>query len=93
MLNMLRNLTSYAAQRSGMFGVGQFAIDVAKDVREGGIGIGALVGPTIEQFTDVVQLLGGHKQFGPMVLNALPANALYKNAFNSEAPDSAGITK
>lgn len=85
--------TTYAVQRAGLFGVGQFGLDMVKDVREGGIGVGALVGPTIEQFSDAVQLLGGHKQFGPMVLNALPANALYKNALNNEAPDSPGITK
>lgn len=85
--------TTYAVQRAGLFGVGQFGLDMAKDVREGGVGVGALWGPTVEQFVDVVGLLGGHKQFGPMVLNALPANALYKNAFNQEAPDSAIITK
>lgn len=79
--------TSYATQRAGLFGVGQFGLDAAKNVREGGIGAGALVGPTIEQLGDAVQLLGGHKQFGATVLNALPANALYKHAFDQSAPD------
>jgi hypothetical protein len=64
-------------QRAGVFGVGQMGIDVATDIHRGGVGLGAVTGPTIGQLTDVVELTGGHKQFAPVALHALPANALY----------------
>lgn len=64
-------------QRAGVFGVGQMGIDVATDIHRGGFGLGAVTGPTIGQLTDVVELTGGHKQFAPVALHALPANALY----------------
>lgn len=78
----------HGVQRAGLFGVGQFGVDALTDLRQGGTGIGALVGPTVEQFGDAVQMLGGRKQFGPMVLDALPANALYKNWFDTSAASS-----
>lgn len=73
----LGDYVSYAVQRAGLLGVGQFGADAAQDVQRGGSGFGALTGPTIEQFSDAVQLMGGHKEFGPMLLKAMPANALY----------------
>lgn len=79
----LGDYVGHAVQRAGLLGVGQLGLDAAKDVGRGGVGIGALVGPTVEQFGDAVQLLGGRKQFGPFVLDALPANALYSEAFGS----------
>ena len=72
----------YATQRAGLFGVGQFGLDVAKDLHRGGMGLGALAGPTIEQFGDVVSTLGGHKQFGNTVIDAMPANTFVKGWFN-----------
>jgi hypothetical protein len=78
-----------AVQRAGLLGVGQFGYDMAKDIHRGGTGVGVLAGPTMEQFSDTVKLLGGHKQFGHSVLNAMPANALYKDSLGGEsAPDS-----
>jgi hypothetical protein len=78
-----------AIQRGGLLGVGQFGYDMAKDIHRGGTGVGTLAGPTLEQFSDTVQLLGGHKQFGNFVLNALPANALYKDSLGAvSTPDS-----
>lgn len=71
----------YGMQRAGLFGVGQFGLDVLKDVRHGNSGVFSLLGPTIEQARDGVEALGGHKQFGPLVLHALPANALYAHQF------------
>lgn len=64
-------------QRAGLFGVGQFGLDVATDVQRGGVGIGALAGPTLGQMGDALELMGGHKQFAPFTLHAMPANALY----------------
>lgn len=68
----------YGIERAGLFGVGQFGVDIAQNVHRGGVGVGALVGPTIEQFGDVISTLGGHKQFGNTVIDALPANTLIK---------------
>ncbi len=80
--------TSYGVQRAGLLGVSQFGYDMSVDVQRGGLGIGALVGPTIEQFSDAVQLLGGHKQFSPMLLKAMPANALYAHSLGgADNPD------
>lgn len=70
----------YESQRAGLMGVSQFGFDSLQSIHRGGTGVGALVGPTLEQFGDAVQLLGGHKQFGPMLLNAMPANALYAHS-------------
>ena len=71
----------FGVQRAGLFGVGQFGVDVYGETQRGGTGFGALAGPTLEQFTDAVQLMGGRKEFGPMLLKALPANALYRESF------------
>lgn len=67
---------AHATQRAGVFGVGQMGIDVVKDVNRGGLGIGALSGPTIEQLADAASVVGGSQQFQTFALNALPANAL-----------------
>ena len=83
----LADYVSNGLQRAGLLGVGQIGVDVWKDVHQGGSGAGALLGPTIEQFGDAVQMLGGHKQFGPMLLRSLPANQLYAHAFGTESPD------
>jgi hypothetical protein len=69
----------YGVQRAGLFGIGQFKADVVEDMNRGGSGIMALVGPTAEQTVDVLQALGGSRSTGSTVLEALPANALYKN--------------
>lgn len=74
----------YGIQRAGLLGVGQFGLDVVKDVHRGNTGFFALSGPTIEQLRDGVETLGGHKQFGNTVLDAMPANALYKHKLGGE---------
>ena len=79
----------YAMERSGLFGVGQFGVDVAKDLHRGNSGLFALSGPTIEQLRDGVEVLGGHKQFGRAAIDAMPANALYKNNLLN-APETSG---
>ncbi len=52
-------------------------MDIATNVHQGGIGIGALAGPTLGQMGDALELMGGRKQFAPFALHAMPANALY----------------
>ena len=78
---------SYGSQRAGFWGVGQFGIDVAKDFHRGGTGIGALAGPTIEQFGDALNTIGGKKHFGSTMVHALPANALYSNYIGRPTPE------
>lgn len=63
-------------QRAGLFGVGQFGIDVAKDIHRGGTGFGALSGPTVDQLGDAASVVAGPQQFKTFALNALPANQL-----------------
>lgn len=72
---------SNGVQRSGLLGVGQFGVDAVGDIREGGSGLGTLVGPTIEQFIESIKTAGGSERFGTMALHAMPANALYSHAF------------
>lgn len=68
----------YAVERAGLYGVGQFGVDMAQDLHRGGSGIGALTGPTIEQLTDIMNTLGGHRQFGTTLIDAMPANNVLK---------------
>ena len=72
-------------ERGGLLGTGQFAADAISDIREGGTGIGALSGPTIEQVTDAVRVLGGRGEFGPFAVKSMPANALYASALKSDS--------
>ena len=76
-------------ERAGLFGVGQFGIDVASGVRNGGAfgGFGALSGPTLEQFGDAAQVMGGREHFNQFVTKSLPANALYASALKVEPGD------
>lgn len=80
----------HGVQRAGLLGVGQFGADIAKDVQRGGTGVFALSGPTIEQLRDAATTVGGHRQFGTTVIDAMPANALYKNlGSGADAPSDA----
>lgn len=81
---------SHGVQRAGLLGVGQFGVDVSEDMSRGGSGLGALVGPTIEQFGDVVQVLGGQREFGSVALKSMPANALYAEYARNGAVDDGG---
>lgn len=69
-----------ATQRAGLLGVGQFAADAIGNVERGGYGVGALVGPTIEQLGDAIKVMGGREQFKHFALHSMPANALYASA-------------
>lgn len=60
----------HGVERSGMLGVGQFAVDT-----QGGV-LG-LAGPSIEQMAGAVEVMGGERGAGSFALKALPANALY----------------
>lgn len=75
-------------ERGGLFGTGQFAVDALSDIKEGGSGVGALVGPTVEQFTDAINALGGDGQFQNFAIKSLPANALYASALKSDPSEA-----
>lgn len=72
---------SNGVQRAGLFGVGQFGLDVQER------GLGALTGPTIEQLSDAVGVMGGREAFGKFALDAMPAHALYGAALGGGRPD------
>lgn len=74
-------------ERAGLLGVGQFGVDMLRDAARGGAGIGALAGPTIEQFAGAAQVLGGRETFSHFALKSMPANALYAGAVGGEATD------
>lgn len=80
----LMDHVEYGVERAGLFGVGQFALDMYQDVKLGGMGIGALGGPTIDQLSDAIQVVGGVRQFEPFALRSLPANALYRSYVSGE---------
>jgi hypothetical protein len=64
-------------QRAGLLGVGQFGVDALNDTQRGGLGFTALAGPTIEQITQGIEVIGGRREFGSFALKSMPANALY----------------
>jgi hypothetical protein len=66
-----------ATQRAGLFGVGQFGIDALKDLHRGGLGVGALGGPTLGQLGDIASTAGGNRQFSSTVIDSMPANSLW----------------
>lgn len=63
----------YGVERSGLLGVGQFAVDA-------GDGFSQLTGPTLEQFIQSVEVMGGDRRFEQFAVKSMPANALYKEA-------------
>lgn len=76
-------------QRAGLFGVGQFGIDTVKDIHRGGLGIGALTGPALEQVGHAASVVGGPEQFSTFAMNALPANQLLDAAGEATASTNA----
>ena len=75
------------AERAGLFGTGQFALDMLGDIQKGGNGTGALMGPTLEQMIDALKVMGGREQFHQFAVKSLPANALYASALHGDATD------
>lgn len=82
----MSDYVGHGIQRSGLLGVGQFGYDVVEDMNRGGTGVGALSGPTVEQLIRALEVMGGNREFGPMLLKSMPANALYGGLADSEAP-------
>lgn len=74
-------------QRAGLLGVGQYGADIAKDIHQGGAGIGAVMGPTYEQFVESIKTLEGNEMFSTFATHSMPANALYSHAFHASATD------
>lgn len=68
-------------ERAGLFGVGQFGVDALKG------NFGSLSGPTLGQFADAYDVLGGTRQFGSFAIHSLPANQLYAGALNAATED------
>ncbi len=66
-----------ATQRAGLLGVGQFGVDALNDLHHGGLGIGALGGPTIGQIMQVARTVGGSRSFEATFIGSMPANALW----------------
>lgn len=81
----LMDHAGYGMERAGIFGVGQFVLDGLGDIRNGGTGIGALAGPTVDQLTDAVQVLGGRREFGSFALRSMPANSLYRGYLGEQS--------
>jgi len=74
-------------QRAGLLGVGQYGSDIIKDIRQGGAGINAVLGPTFEQGLEGLKTLAGHEMFKTFAMHSLPANALYSHAFHEASTD------
>jgi hypothetical protein len=74
----------HAVARSGLLGVGQFAVDSYQNVQHGGMGISPLLGPTLEQMVEGVNVLAGTRQFDKFVMRSMPANVLYKDYFKDD---------
>jgi hypothetical protein len=83
-------------ERGGLLGSGQFVVDMLRDVHRGGTGVGALTGPTIDQFAGATQVVAGRREFDSFVLKSMPANALYAGVVRGggdEAPARTATTK
>lgn len=69
---------SSGVQRSGLLMTSQFGIDAYKNVKMGGSGLTALLGPQIEQLADGVKTLGGHESGSSFALDAAPISPIVK---------------
>jgi hypothetical protein len=75
-------------ERGGLYGTSQFAVDAFGNIRHGGSGIGALTGPTVDQLTQAIKVLGGREQFNDFAVHSMPANALYGGLIGHAGPDA-----
>ncbi len=71
-----------ATERAGVFGVGQYGIEALHG------NWGALAGPTVEQLSDAVKVMGGRESMRSFVLHAMPANSLYSTWAKSGKNDT-----
>lgn len=78
---------SSGVQRAGLYGVSQFGADFMQGVKQGGVGVDRLLGPTVEQGWQALEALGGRKSYKTEAIQALPANALYANYMKADATD------
>jgi len=80
----------HAMQRAGLFGAGQFGVDVGMGIHEGGTGVGALSGPTLGQMWEALEVMGGKgEQPGTFMLHATPANAAFTGFLKNSSGGSA----
>ena len=91
----LDDYLSSAWQRAGLNGVGQFGVDAFKDLHRGGIGLGALGGPTLGQLGEVASTVGGSRGFAATMIDSMPANALWSGYLPNGVthPNAGGGTK
>lgn len=72
-----------AFQRAGLLGVGQMGVDTLKSLHHGGMGVGALLGPTANQAADVVNTVGGKREFSTLALDSMPAVNMLSGPFRA----------
>jgi hypothetical protein len=75
-------------QRAGLFGVGQFGLDAYKNIKMGGTGAGAVLGPQLEQLGDGLRTIGGREEFGSFVKESAPFSPLVKAVSHAGGADS-----
>ena len=57
-------------QRSGLLMTSQFGLDAYKNLKMGGTGVQALLGPQLEQLADGIETLGGHGSASSLALDS-----------------------
>lgn len=85
----LDDLLLHGVERGGLLGVSQFPVDMLQDVGRGGAGLAPLLGPTLEQFTQAVQVVGGRRSFDSFAVDSMPANALFEHHLGGGSAEAA----
>jgi len=79
----------HGVERSSLYSIGQFGLDAYNNVKHGGTGVEALLGPTAEQGIDALRTLGGREEFSKFAMDSLPLSPIMKALSHSElTPDS-----
>jgi hypothetical protein len=63
---------THGVARAGITGPGQYVLDAPNDLQRGGLGIGAVAGPTAQQLLDLLRAGAGGGDLGSQVLRAIP---------------------
>jgi len=73
----VEDYVGHGVERAGLLGVGQFPLDASQ------YGLSSMFGPTVEQLRKAAEVIGGDAEFAPFALKSMPANALYRGAFET----------
>ena len=67
-------------KRAGLLGTGDYALNVNADLQHGGSGLEGLLGPSVEQATQLARAMGSPKDgaMSDWITRALPINAIYR---------------